>query len=125
MTILITLSVWFVVTLLIMLWLQRKKLADWKRTDGVVAGLSGRNEAGCSAVVEFVTDSGKSCTLYDRTSTYPSRYTVGQNVSIAYDPQKPTNAIVLSFGGVYSLRCVAIAFGVTIPLLAIALLLQQ
>ena len=125
MTVLITLSVWFVVTLLLMLWLQKKKLAHWKRTDGVVAGLSGPNEAGYSAIVEFITDSGKSCTLYDRWSTHPSRFTVGQNVTIAYDPKKPTKAVVLSFGGVYSLRCVAIAFAVTIPLLALALFLQQ
>ena len=64
-----------------------------------------------------------------KTNTYEltkqDLHPAGQNVTIAYDPKKPTKAIILSFGGVYSMRCVAIAFGVTIPLLALALLLQQ
>ncbi len=125
MTISITLFAWFMLTPLVMLWLQKKKLSAWKKTDGAVVELSGPNEEGYAAIVDFVTESGKNCTLYDRWRSNVSRYAVGQRVKICYDPKKPSNAVILSFGGVYFLRYVAISFAVTLPLLVLALLFQR
>lgn len=106
----------------LMYWLiqkKREKISHWNKTEGVVVGWNQSSSDGTTTyapVAEFTDAQGTSRTYESGLYSSPKSHKMGQTVKIAYDPEDPDDAEILSVGQMYFAHIIGLVFG-TIALL--------
>jgi len=99
------LSAAFSLAAMISFLVRRKKMADWRRTQGTVIAVKKELRADSegtslmsSSVVEFrLVDDGRVVTFEDSIWSMPASHRVGQEVKVVYDPSNPASAMVAGY----------------------------
>jgi hypothetical protein len=83
---------------------------------------SSRSSGAFHPVVRFSTERGQKVVFTDGVGTYPAKYESGETVKVLYDPQDPSEAMVLSWSNLWLASAIFAAVGL-IPI-GIALVLS-
>jgi hypothetical protein len=99
----------------------------WPRTDGVVVRNVLKPTSGYAPVVRFVTGEGEKYRFTDAVGASVTKYAVGERVRVAFDPDEPTAARIVSplwrlwlAPGVFTLLGLALVVGCGLRLIFIS-----
>ena len=100
----------------------------WPKADGIVIKNVLLSTSGYVPVVRFVAGDGHKYRFTDAVGASVARYSVGERVRVAFDPEEPSSARIVSslwrlwlVPAVFTLLGAAIAVGCTLKLVRIAL----
>lgn len=104
---------------------NQQQIRDYVHTTGQVVEMAERRRSGreagslYSAIVAFRTDTGRTVTFAQGSSSTGNTLNTGDTVRVLYDPRNPDHAVVRSFGEQWGAILILCAIGV--PFVAVAL----